>query len=32
VKLYELWRAPTGGGPAVAAVMGIQLASRASSC
>jgi len=26
VKLYELWRAPTGGGPAVAAVMGIQLA------
>jgi len=26
VKLYELWRAPTSGGPAVAAVMGIQLA------
>jgi predicted permease len=25
VKLYELWRAPTSGGPAVAAVMGIQL-------
>ena len=26
VKLYELWRSPTGGGPAVTAVMGIQLA------
>ena len=26
MKLYELWRAPTGGGPAVTAVMGIQLA------
>jgi macrolide transport system ATP-binding/permease protein len=25
VKLYELWRSPGGGGPAIAAVMGIQL-------
>jgi predicted permease len=26
VKLFELWRAPSSGGPAVTAVMGIQLA------
>jgi predicted permease len=26
VRLYELWRAPSSGGPAVTAVMGIQLA------
>ena len=26
VKLYELWRSPSSGGPAVTAVMGIQLA------
>jgi macrolide transport system ATP-binding/permease protein len=25
VKLFELWQSPNGGGPAVAAVMGIQL-------
>jgi predicted permease len=29
VKLYELWRAPSSGGPAITAVMGIQLAVAA---
>src|SRR6185295_8042961 len=26
VRLYELWRAPSSGGPAVAAAMGVQMA------
>ena len=28
VKLSELWRAPSSGGPAVLAVMGVQLGRR----